>query len=110
MEARLCGGGERGSVSVEFALALPSVVLVLGFILAGATWVRADIGATQAAATAARIALTDGDEAGVAAGVRVSNGVVSVTREAGWIVARVTVPGTGPVPDARAIARVPARP
>ncbi|WP_430868266.1 TadE family type IV pilus minor pilin [Demequina aurantiaca] len=97
-------------MSVELALALPSVVLVLGFVLAGAAWVRMDIAATQAASTAARVALTDGDAAATSAAQRMSTGSVEVTREGDWIVARVTVPGAGPVPDVEAMARVPLQP
>ena len=101
---------DRGSVSVELALALPSVVLVLGFVLAGASWVDADIAATHAATTAARVALSEGDDAAEAAARRISGGTVVVTRDDHWIVAHVSVPGNGPVPDATAVARVPVQP
>ncbi|WP_160300059.1 TadE/TadG family type IV pilus assembly protein [Demequina oxidasica] len=107
----VCGNRrERGSVSVELALALPSVVLVLGFVLTGASWVRAEVSATQAAAVAARIALTDGDAAAVDAAIRISGGVASVSRDGAWVVVSVIVEGQGPVPDGEATARVPVQP
>jgi len=108
--ATLNRGHERGSVSVELALGLPSVVLVLGFVLAGASWVHADIAATHAATTAVRVALTEGDGAAAAAATRIAGGTVVITREGDWIVARVSVRGKGAVPDAVADARVPAQP
>lgn len=114
--ARRCLGrgeatrGDHGSVSVELALALPSVVIVLGLVLAGAAWVRDDIAASHAATTVARIALTDTDAAAAASGERISGGEVSIVRDGGWIVARVTVAGVGPLPDAQGVARVPSYP
>lgn len=98
---------DRGSVTAELALALPSVVVVLGLVIAGGVWMRADIGATQAAASAARIALTQGAEAAEAAAETMVDGQAYVSEAGGWITARVVIAGVGPMPDVEAVARVP---
>jgi Flp pilus assembly protein TadG len=100
---------DDGTVSVELALALPSVVVVLGLVMAGGVWLRADITATHAASSAARIALTQGEAAGTAAAERMTGGTAYVSDGGGggWITARVVVPVGGPMPDVEATARVP---
>jgi Flp pilus assembly protein TadG len=112
------GSEDAGTVTVELALALPSVVLVMGIVMAGGMWLRTEIIATSAAATAARVAMTDGVAAAQATAERVSGGdaggavraVVALEDGGTWIVARVVVTGSGPMPDASATARVPAQP
>ena len=100
---------DDGTVSVELALALPSVVVMLGLVMAGGVWLRADITATHAASSAARIALTQGVAAGRAAAERMTGGTAYVSDDGkgGWITARVVVPVGGPMPDVEATARVP---
>lgn len=101
---------ERGSVTVELALALPSVVVVLGLVMAGGAWLSTDIVATRAAANAARIAMTDGEAAGVRAAERIAGGSAYVSEMGGWITAHVVVAGPGAMPDVEATATVPRQP
>jgi hypothetical protein len=98
---------ERGSATVEFALTLPAVVLVLAAVLAGARHAADAAVAREAAATAARVALVDGEAAGERAGRTVAPGKVTVRlgRDGTWWVARATVHVPGPMPDASAVAR-----
>ena len=104
-----CGllAGDRGSATVEFALTLPAVVLVLAAMLAGARHAADAAVAREAAATAARVALVDGATAGERAGARVGSERISVrlSTDDGWWVARATVHVPGPMPDASAVAR-----
>jgi len=101
------GGGERGSTTVEFALALPAVVLVLAAVLGGVRHAADAAVAREAASTAARVALVEGAEAGERAGETVAPGRVTVRLATadGWWVARDTVRVPGPMPDATAVAR-----
>jgi len=98
---------ERGSVTVEFALTLPAVVLVLAAVLAGARHAADAAVARDAAATAARVALVDGERAGERAGAAVAPGTATVrlSTDGGWWVARATVHVAGPLPDVTAVAR-----
>ena len=93
---------DRGSATVEFALTLPAVVLVLAAVLGGARHAADAAVARDAAATAARVALVDGARAGERAGARIT---VHLTADEGWWVARATVHVPGPMPDATAVAR-----
>jgi len=98
---------ERGSATVEFALTLPAVVLVLAGVL-GAVRHGADSAvAHSAAATAARIAMVEGAAAGARAGAGVAPGHVTVrlTTDGDWWVAVATVHVPGPLPDAVATVR-----
>ncbi|MGC4175553.1 TadE/TadG family type IV pilus assembly protein [Demequina sp.] len=99
--------GDRGSATVEFALTLPAVVLVLAVLLAGARHTADAAVAREAAATAARVALVDGAAAGQRAGAAVSPGRVSVrlATDGGWWVATATLRGAGPLPDVTAVAK-----
>lgn len=92
---------------MEFALTLPAVVLVIAAVLAGARYATDAAVAREAAATAARVALVDGEAAGERAGRALAPGRarVSVTTSDGWWVATVTVVAPGPLPDAVATAR-----
>ena len=98
---------DRGSATVEFALALPAVVLVLAGVLAGTSHAADAMVAREAAAVAARVALVDGEAAGERAGAAVAPGrvAVSVTTDDGWWVATATIAVPGPLPDATATAR-----
>ncbi len=62
--ARLTNPGwpprDRGSVTVELAMGLPAVVLVLGLVVSALVWARAGVEATQAAGFGARIAAVEG--------------------------------------------------
>ena len=107
MSRRLQGSSDRGSATVEFALTLPAVVLIVGIVLAGARFAADAAVARDAAATAARVALVDGEAAGEEAGRAVSPGRVRVTltTSGGWWVANVVVVAPGILPDAVATAR-----
>lgn len=100
-------GGDRGSVTVEFALTLPAVVLVLAGVLAGTSHAADAVIAREAAAVAARVAMVDGQLAGEEAGAAVAPArvTVRVATDAGWWVATATVAVPGPLPDVTAIAR-----
>ncbi len=86
---------ERGSVTVEFALALPAVVLVLSAVLGVAGAATAQLRAQDAARAAARAAAIGSDDASIRAvaarlggrGVR-----VEVGRDATWVEVRVSTP------------------
>lgn len=98
---------DEGSATVEFALTLPAVVLVLAGVLAGTSHAASAVVAREAAAVAARAALVGGESAGERAGVAVAPGRVRVvvTTDGGWWVATATVAVPGPLPDATATAR-----
>jgi Flp pilus assembly protein TadG len=104
---RVAGPRDRGSATVEFALTLPAVVLVLAAVLAGARHAADAAVAREAAATSARVALVDGATAGERAGEAFAPGHVTVrlATDAGWWVATATVHVAGPLPDAVAVAR-----
>jgi len=92
---------ERGSVTVEFAVALPLVALVLVSLVAGV--VLADrVGRFQAAAGAAARALGRGDDPGAAAALAVGapGASSSVHRGGGLVCVCVDVRGTAPGPFA----------
>ncbi|ANJ27817.1 hypothetical protein ATC03_14965 [Agromyces aureus] len=59
---------ERGSVTAEFAVALPAIMLVLAICLASVHLVTVQVRLTDAAAAAAR-ALGRGESVGVASGI-----------------------------------------
>ena len=69
------GEGERGSVTAEFAVALPAIALVLAACLAAVMLVAQQVRLTDAAADAAR-SLGRGDSVAAAASIadRVSGG------------------------------------
>lgn len=63
---------DTGSVSVEFALALPAIVAVLAACLSAGAWML-DISATQRAASeAARVGIVGTDAEALAAGARIA--------------------------------------
>jgi Flp pilus assembly protein TadG len=98
---------DRGSVTVEFALVLPAVVLVLAGVLAGTRHAADAAIATEAAATAARVALVDGAAAGELAGEAIAPGRVRVQLDTaeGWWIATAHVASHGLLPDAVASAK-----
>lgn len=53
--------GQRGSVSVEFAVAMPALVILVSVMLSALAWARANVVATELAHTSARIVLTEGE-------------------------------------------------
>lgn len=83
---------DRGSVTVEFALGLPSLVLILAFALSGAAWALDLQSAQRGAGEAARAAVVDSNAVAVSVGQRASGeGDVSVTRSGGFVTACVHV-------------------
>ncbi|ROP60313.1 TadE family type IV pilus minor pilin [Curtobacterium sp. ZW137] len=91
---------DRGAVTVEFAVALPAVAVVLTLAVAGVLLVDAQGRLQVAAATAARAWGRDDDAAGRSAVDRLAPGaVVGVTRADGLVCVTVTR-GTGSGPFA----------
>jgi len=87
--------GERGSVTAEFAIGLPGVIatvlLILGALLAGSTYVQCQ----EAARVGAREAMLHGDStrAGAAAEkVASDKAVIAVTTEGKWVRVHVEQP------------------
>jgi hypothetical protein len=88
-------------VSVEFALALPVLVVVLAMGLAGVRWALAAANSQTAAAQGARVAIVESDaRAREVAGHVASAGQVGVTveREGDWVTVCVPVPPVPPIP------------
>lgn len=93
---------ERGSVTAEFAAAVPAVVLVLAFCLGGTQLGAQQVRVQDAAADAAR-ALARGDP-DVAAGRAVSVGAsLTVSRPGDLICAELSAAAAGAIPLAGAI-------
>lgn len=101
-------GAEAGSATVEFAVALPAVALVLGLILGSATWGVGAIRAQHAANEAARIAIAGTPSEARAAAQRVAGSAasVSVVSDGRWIEVTLDAPAPwGPAFHAEATAR-----
>ena len=99
---------DRGSATVEFAVALPAVALVLGLILGCATWGVGAIRVQHAANEAARVAIVDSAASAVASAEHIAGPGASarVTRDGEWILVAVDVPARwGPAFHAEAVAR-----
>lgn len=65
---------------------MPALVLLLSLITAVAGWAAAQVRATGAAATAARVAAVEGDAAGLGAGRRQAPGIeLTLRRDSGWV-------------------------
>ena len=111
MTLRGLGGRDArddGSATVEFAVALPAVALVLGLVLGSATWGVGAIRTQHAANEAARAAIVGTSADARAAGERVAGAgsVVTVTRDGAWITIGVDAPAPwGPSFHAAAAAR-----
>lgn len=103
MMRRLRGRGDRGSVTVELAAALPAVVLVLGLMVAALAWARAGVEATQAAAFGARIAALEGVGAARAELNRaLPHATVHITEAGGRVEVQVVIDGPAWLPGATA--------
>lgn len=89
---RSTGRGESGSTTVEFALGLPSVVVVLAFALSAVAWALDIESAQRGAAEAARTAIIESDASAVAVARRASGrSDVSVWRSGDFVTACVAV-------------------
>lgn len=99
--------GDRGSATVEFALTLPAAVLVLAAVLGGVRHAADAVVAREAAATAVRVALVEGEASGARAGEAVSPGNVTVRLSTadGWWIAVATFRVRGPLPNVKATAK-----
>jgi hypothetical protein len=85
---------ERGSVTAEFAAALPAVLVVLACCLGGVQVVGQQVRMSDAAADVARL-LARGDGAGPAAGLLASVGpgtALSHDRQGEFVCARLSAP------------------
>ena len=96
------GADERGSVTAEFAVALPAVVVVLAFLLAGAAAGAAQLNLEKAAQAAVR-QLGRGETAASAArtvrSIAGEGAVVAADSSGGWVTVRVTASVSGPWPE-----------
>jgi len=92
----LIAGRERGSATVEFAMVLPGIAVLLASLGVAAQLGIAAIRAQDAASMAARIAITDGDAEARAAAWRVAgtDADVRIAHDGAWI--RVTVEDSAP--------------
>ena len=104
--------GDRGTVTVEFALTLPVVVAVLALVL-GALMAASEGAAVDAAAlAAARAAVIEDDARAAAVGVRVAGvgAAVEVRRDPGWVLVTVTAEPRWPWPARSATIALPEQP
>ena len=84
--------GEAGSTTVEFALGLPSLVVVLAFALSAVAWALDIESAQHGAAEAARAAIVESDATAAAVATTASGeSAVTVARSGGFVTACVTV-------------------
>ncbi|TJY69854.1 hypothetical protein E4J89_09145 [Arthrobacter sp. CAU 1506] len=94
---------ERGSVTAEFAVALPAVVVVLAFLLAGAAAGAAQLNLEKAAQAAVRQLGRGETKAAAAHTVRSIAGdeavLVADSGSGGWVAVRVTASVPGPWPE-----------
>ncbi len=90
--ARRFNRGESGSTTVEFALGLPSLVVVLAFALSAVAWALDIESAQRGAAEAARTAIVDSDSAAITVAKRTSGEAdVSLARSGDFVTACVMV-------------------
>lgn len=84
------GRRDEGSVTVEFAAGLPSVVLVMALALSAVAWML-DVQVAQRAATeAARVAIVDSDARALEVGSAVAaGGHVTLSRDSSYVTACV---------------------
>jgi Flp pilus assembly protein TadG len=98
--SRRCPAQERGSVTVEFAVALPVVAMVLAAGIAGVVVVDRQGRLQAAAAVAARAFARGDDTAAERALEQAAGGAVRVDRTAGLVCVHTGRPaGTGPFAD-----------
>lgn len=107
---RAAVAGDDGSVTVEAALGIASLVVVLAVSAAGAAAALTQIRLVDAAREAARVAAMSGPDLGSDAGrAAAASARVSVTAGGEWVTAEVSAPARG-LPGvelrARAVARV----
>lgn len=100
---RSVGGAERGSASVELALVVPALVLMLGLLVAGGRVWLVKTAVSEAAATSARAA-----SLARSAGAAAADGRSAAT--ASLATAGVTCSATSITVDATAFARPPGTP
>lgn len=92
MAMRRASGREEGAATVEFALGLPSVVLVLAFSLSAVAWALDIESAQRGAGEGARAAIVESDATAIGVASRVSGAAgASVDRSEGYVTACVVV-------------------
>lgn len=110
-------GGERGTVTAEFALVLTALMVLAVFLAAigGAVLTHTRVG--DAARTAARLAALEtppGQISAAVAAVAGSDAHLTWSRQGGWVSVTVQAPVPGPLgwvlPAARATAHLPSEP
>lgn len=102
---------QRGSATVELAMAMPAIVLVLGLIAGTAAWGQRAILVEHAAAATARAALVEDLASARAAGMVIAPGArVVVARVPGAVTATVSLPGRGLLPPVEATMHLPEQP
>lgn len=90
------GSRDRGSVTVEAALGIASLVVVLAVAAAGAAAMLTQLRLVDAARESARVAAMVGSDEGITAGRTVAPGAsVSVEVSGGWVTSRVDAPARG---------------
>lgn len=91
-------GSERGSVTLELALALPSAILVLALCLSAVQAAAGSAGVHAAALAGARAAAigTEADARAAVSRVAGSEATAAVRRSDGWVEVRVVLPGRWP--------------
>ncbi|WP_062311372.1 hypothetical protein [Demequina rhizosphaerae] len=89
----MSGAGDRGSATVELALALPAAVVILAVALSAVQAAAAGAAVSAAALAGARAGAIAGDDAAVAVARRTAGGAatVEVGRAGGWIEVTVAV-------------------
>lgn len=100
----------RGSASVEFALVLPALVLVLAWCLGAVAWALQAAQAQRAAAEGARVAITGSDAAALAAASALGGQGVQVSRDGHVVTVCVAVPSRMALPAGRRCAAAWDRP
>ena len=99
---------ERGSATVEFAMVLPAVVLLLATIFGAVSIGLAQVQTQEAANAAVRAAMLGEDPAAAARAVGGQEVETTSVRDGRWVVITVTCAGPlGLTLSAHATARVP---
>ena len=84
---------DAGGATVELALVMPALVMLLGLVVGVAGWTATAVSTTSAAATAARVAAVDTDaHARAAAAKHAPNARIRLERSGGWVTATATSP------------------
>lgn len=90
--------GDRGSVTAEFAVVVPAVVLVMMLAAATLTGAARQVRLEQAVAQAARLAARGEGEGAVRAAVVALGGTIDVRDDGDVVCATATVPAAVPLP------------